>query len=354
MIYLLRCSLWHIWQRYFHLDIKALRNEKRLNEYYNADVIISAGGDALTEYNWPLSFLSNVNKFLLALLLNKPVILHSESIGPFKRWWIRIIAKFLLNRVKLIILREEISYKYLVGLGIKPPMYVTADSAFLFKPAPKEKAKEILEKEGLKEGDTPFIGISVSQFAFLFGFEEANSAKEKYQKYIKLVAELTDYLTNAIKATVLFIPHVIEPGNDDRLVADDICRLISNKRKVVSIKNEYTPQEAKAIIGQCDLFIGFRMHAAIASTSMNVPTICIAYSHKAHGIIGDMLGYERYVIDINKLNYDTLVSAVDDAWANRMEIRNELRSKIDDIKQRARLNATLFKEFLLNKIEGTS
>ena len=348
MYYLARCSLWQVLQRYFHFDLKALRSEKRLNEYYNADVIISAGGDVLTEDNGAFSFLSNANKFLFALLLNKPVILHSESIGPFKRWWIAAIAKFLLNKVKLIILREEISYKYLVGLGIKPPMYLTADSAFLLKPAPQEGAKEILEKEGLKEGDRPLIGISVSQKSFHLGFEEVNSAKEKYHKYIKLVAELTDYLTNIVNATVLFVPHVIEPGNDDRPVADDICKLIRNKHKVVSIKNEYTSQETKAIIGQCDLFIGFRMHATIASISMNVPTICIAYSHKAHGIIGDMLGYERYVIDINKLNHDTLVSAVDDAWTNRMEIRNELRSKIDDIKQRALSNVTLLKEFLLN------
>lgn len=39
------------------------------------------------------------------------------------------------------------------------------------------------------------------------------------------------------------------------------------------------------------------MHATISSTSMLVPTIAIAYSHKIPGVIGEVLGNE-YIIDI--------------------------------------------------------
>lgn len=217
MLRLVKCSLWWVLRRFFHLDLKRLTSEEGLNEYYNADLIISTGGDVLTEDYGTFSFLTHVVNFLFALLLNKPVALYAESIGPFRHWWNRIIAKFLLNRVKLITLREEISQKYLDELRIKTPVCVTADSAFLLKPAPVQNIKEILEKEGLDKNNRPLMGISVSKIISHYGFDDLNTANAKYHRYIELMVQLTDYLTQDLNAKVIFIPHVIEPwGHDDR------------------------------------------------------------------------------------------------------------------------------------------
>ena len=163
------------------------------------------------------------------------------------------------------------------------------------------------------------------------------------------MARTVDYLIDTLNATIVFIPHVTERwGNDDRTVADDICKIVIHKQKIVSIKNEYTAEEIKGIIGQCDLFIGARMHATIASTSMCVPTVAIAYSHKTHGIIGEMLGYNNYVLDVRNrsFDYDVLVSTTNDVWNNRLKIRKELELKMKHIKQRALLNSKLVKALI--------
>ena len=140
-------------------------------------------------------------------------------------------------------------------------------------------------------------------------------------------------------------PHVIEPwGNDNRTVTEDIFKKVRHK-KIVLIKNEYTAEEIKGIIGHCDLFIGARMHAIIASTSMGVPTVAIAYSHKTHGIM-EILGCSKYVLDIKDLDYNTLASAISDVWNNRIKIRKELESKMADIKHYALLNGKLVKEYI--------
>lgn len=347
VLYLLKCSLWSILHRCLHLDIGILRMGKGLTEYYDADVIMSTGGDLLTEDYGTFSFLTQSIPYLFALLLSKPVVLYAESIGPFKRWWNRIVARFLLNRVKLITLREGISQKYLEDLQInKTPTYVTADSAFLLEPAPAQRVKEILEKEGIKESNRPLVGISASKLISRYGFDDLNTITEKYHRYVELMAQLTDHLSNALNATVVFVPHVIELswGNDDRIVADDICALITNKQGAVSIRAEYTTEEIKGIIGQCDLFVGARMHATIAATSMYVPTVAIAYSHKTYGIIGEMLGYKRYVLDIKNLNSHSLISVVDEVYKNRVEIKRELELRIESVKQRAWLNGELLME----------
>ena len=88
------------------------------------------------------------------------------------------------------------------------------------------------------------------------------------------------------------------------------------------------------------------MHATIASTSMLVPTLAIAYSDKTHGVIGEMLGYRAYVLDIKDLTYDSLISKLDDAWKKRDVIKKDLAIKIPMIREKAMLNGKLIKDAL--------
>ena len=210
--------------------------------------------------------------------------------------------------------------------------------------------KEIMLKEGIDKNNKPLIGISVSKIIANYGFLDLKDSEEKYNRYVDLMSKVVGYLIEKLNATVIFVPHVLEQwGNDDRTVADDIINLVKNKNKCISIKKEYTVEEIKGIIGECNLFIGARMHATVASTSMFVPTIAIAYSHKTHGIMGKMLGQEKYVLDIKNLDYNTLISKIEDAWNNKEKIKKDLEYKMDDIKERALLNAKLVRDLVVKE-----
>lgn len=343
LILLFRCSIWAMLHK-LGLNVDRSFCGKKLQEYCNADIILNTGGDVLTEdYGFTFSHFSNL---LFAILLDKPVIICAESIGPFRNGWTLCIVRYVLNGVKLITVREERSLKHLQEIGVnKPPIYVTADVAFMLEPPPDQRIKEILTKEGIDES-MPRIGISASKIISNYGFPELKSREDKYNEYVKLMSKVINYLVETLNATIVFVPHVIGLGedNDDRTVADDICKSIKNKDKIISIKEEYTPEELKGIIGQCDLFIGARMHATIASTSMHVPTVAIAYSDKTQGIIGKMLEQERYVLDIKDLSYDKLILKIYNAWMNRDEIKKNLEIKIPEIKEKAMLNGKLIKE----------
>lgn len=339
-----QCVLWAALHKYLHLNVSMLIRGKRLQEYYNADVIINTGGDGLTETSPSFYFIINL---LFGVLLDKTVVLYGESVSINRfKGLSAFIAGFTLNRVSLITLREEISKKALQELKInKTPIYITADSAFLLKTAPTQRVNEILTREKIDKESGPVVGFSVSGFATRF-VSSYKSPEEKQEEYVRVLARVVDYLIDKLNATVIFVPHNIAPGADDRIVANAICQRVEHKQKVISITNDYTPEELKGIIGVCDLFIGTRMHATIASTSMYVPTIAIAYGHKAHGIIGEMLSQEKYVLDIEELDYDTLIPKINDAWNNKEEIKKELESRIEIVKKCALLNAQLVKELL--------
>ncbi len=323
------------------------RNEI-LREYVESDAVINTGGDNLTEDYGTLSLAFNLNYLLIGLLLKKPVVVYAESIGPFKGTISRLMANFVLNRVDLITIREQISKDNLNKINVnKPHICITADSAFLLKAVNATRLTELLTKENITENNRPLVGISISKIISRYGFSDFEKPEEKYNQYVSVMAKTIEYITENLGATVVIVPHVIDPRrNDDRWVADDVCKLILNKSKVISIKEDYTPEELKGIIGHCDLFIGARMHATIASTSMMVPTIGIAYSHKIYGIVGEMLGQKEYILDVKELTYESLISRIDDVWKNREKIKKELEIKVPQVKERAMLNGKLVKELL--------
>lgn len=321
-----------------------------LQNYIESDIIISQGGDILSTTYGVKPFIYSFNNILLALILGKPLMIYANSIGPFDKKLPLFYAKFILNRVNLITVREKISERYLHSIGIdKTHVILTADAAFLLDSAQHQTIDQILLKEGICIDNNPLIGISLSQLISRYSISK--NFEENYNEYINLMGDLVNYLTNKLEATVIFIPHVIGPDKeiDDRIVGNKIYQIVKEKNKVVPINNEYTPSELKGIIGRCDLFIGFRMHATIASTSMYVPTISIAYSHKTYGVIGEMLGQENYICNDKNLDLNTLKLKINDAWQNRVEIRRDLVSKMKTIREMTLLNGQLAKELMDSK-----
>jgi len=341
LFYLFKCICIGIFNRFnVHIPIS---KESRLFDYYDSDIVISSGGDHLSgEYG--IGVLGGFISILYVILLGKPVVLFGESIGYYKNSIINFIAKFIFNRMRLIIVREKLSKKYLDDNKItKPKIYVTTDPAFILNPVSQSCVFQILSEEGVNEIQRPFIGINPSGLISRFKGKEYQEAEEQFTNTMVMVI---DNLVESLDASIVLIPHVYTSDNDDRSTISKIFPKVRNKSKVMVINNEYSPQELKGIIGLCDLFISARMHATIASTSMLIPTVGIAYSHKMHGIIGETLGQERYILDIKDLNYENLLLKINDAWKNREEIKKELEIKIPTIQEKAMLNGKLFKELL--------
>ena len=341
LLYLVKCVCIYIFKTFgVHCSIS---KKSRLFDYYDCDIVINSGGDQMSgEYG--ISTLGTFINISYAILLDKQVILYGESLGYFRNPVLTSIAKFVLNRTKLILVREELSKKYLDDNNINnPKIYVTADPAFLLNPVPQSRVSEILSDEGVNDIPKPFIGINPSGLISRFMGGDRQKAEEKTTN---TMAKVIDNLVENLGATIIMIPHVYTRNGDDRIAINSIFHEVKNKSKVKTIKNEYEPQELKGIIGLCDLFIGARMHATIASTSMLVPTVGIAYSHKMHGIIGEMLGQEKYVLNIKELSYESLISKINDAWENREKIKKELEMKIPMVKEKAMLNGKLVKELL--------
>jgi polysaccharide pyruvyl transferase WcaK-like protein len=341
--------------RIFNFKTSGITKGEKLKAYCEADLITMGHDDALTGIYGGFPFFSTIYPIILAKLLKTPIVIYAGSIGPepSKGKLSKMLVRFTLNKVDLITLREEISYEYLQMVGVnKPPIYVTADPAFLLPSVTSERVKEIMLIESINKNDRPLIGVSLSQVIAHWAFPEIQDLGGKYDRYIKIMSQVIDYLTEELSATIVFVPHVIgySKKEDDRIAAKDIYQMAKNKDKIKLIENEYAPEELKGLIGQFDLFIGARTHSVISAAMMCTPFVAIEYeSPKTRGIIGKMLDCEEFVYDIRTLNFDTLITKINDVWLNREKIRGELKFKIEGMEERALLNGKLVKELMTRK-----
>ena len=323
-------------------------------EYVESDVIIighngtfgTGGGMLRTPVYFYYFYMP-----LFAKMLDRPIVLYGGRVPRFRKF--RGVfergAKFALNRINLITLRENVSYKNLREMGVKnDKVFVTPDLAFLLHPVPSERAKEIMVREGIEESYRPLIGMTVTREIASKAFPDLSNPMSSYHKHIEMLAQVIDNLISRLDATVIFIPHCIgfDEDLDDRIVAKDIFQMVKNKDRVKVITTEYGPNELKGLIGQFDLFIGERLHSVINAMSMCVPSVVISWSSDQRLGIIKMLGQENAICYVENSNADALLSKINDIWSKRDRIKKDLRSQTEIMKERAMLNGKLLKELL--------
>ena len=332
---LLRAFLWRLFKHGLRIYLPKLLHHPELLKFQQADLVVDLSGDTLTEDYGLQCFMSHLVPILIGIFLDRPVFLCAQTLGPYRLT--KPFARFVLNRVAMISVREELTLNDLRELGIRnPPVHLTADLAFILTLVPATRVDEILVHEGIFKGDGPLVGLTPSR---LLGHRFNPQDPRQFED---LMANVANYLIEQKGATVVLLSHVMGPGvdRDDRIVAGRIFDQIRNQAKVRVVKGDYRPEELKGLIGRYDMCLGLRMHANIAALSMCVPTLAIAYSRKTYGIM-DMVGQGDWVCDITHLSSKKLTEKIDRLWDQRETVRRELSRRMEEIQQKAKRNIQL-------------
>jgi colanic acid/amylovoran biosynthesis protein len=96
---------------------------------------------------------------------------------------------------------------------------------------------------------------------------------------------------------------------------------------VTVIDAALAPVELQAAYSRLDLLVATRMHSAIFALSAGVPALAIGYLHKSAGIM-EMLGLERYVLDIDTIDAERLCAVADRLWDERAAVRARIATRI--------------------------
>jgi polysaccharide pyruvyl transferase WcaK-like protein len=344
-------------------DISVLRYSWRLRDLgrdfhaiRRSDLLILGGGQALQDQTSPAFPVMVLSKIGFARMLRKRVMGYALGVGPLKTRVARGMVRGIVNQFEMITVREPASKRCLEELGVnKPPITVTADAAFLLEPAASERAKEILRREGMTQGARLLVAIaprrwfhyhhSLIPVRYKARLRGALKGEESFAGLKRILAGVADWLIAQENASILFVPMRrssgrFDPGQDDDRVASEIMELMRGRESVRILSGDYPPEEMKGLLGQMDLIIGMRMHALILGGSMGIPVIGIGITEKFAPLF-EMMGQGSYLIDVQDLGERVLREKIMAALLNKEVVRQDLQSRAETLRARARVNNDL-------------
>ncbi|HSW65813.1 MAG TPA: polysaccharide pyruvyl transferase family protein [Bacillota bacterium] len=288
----------------------------------DADIVVPVGGGYLKANKGGMAGMMDLwlvlQPIYLAHLLGKPVIMYSQSIGPFETKPQFYFAARVLKKCRQINLRENKSFKLLRAIGVpERVLQLTADAAFLLEKREFVNCLPPTVRERLNDVGRPLVGITARAWL-----------KEQGQTlYEEQFAQAIDTIIETHGATVVLIPQVVaaDLGDDDRTIQNRIYSKLQHKDRVVNIEDELSFKELKALYGQLDYLIGTRFHSVIFSLTEHVPAIAIEYEHKTSGIMFD-LGLEKWVVPIDQVSALQLTTLFNELARERSGYLSHLKS----------------------------
>ena len=311
------------------LDLRAT-----VQAYIQADMVVSKPGGFLYSSGRGVTFAVSIYTMLAAWLAGKPLYMCPQSIGPLTRSWERVLLKWTLERVRIVMVREPVSLGELQALGLSDQRcHLLPDLAFGFPGAPAPSAKEWLQAQGIRsDGDKPLLGMTVIRWG------AQNPRFTRQTEYEAACARAARFFIEQYDGQVVLFPQVWGPSvsQDDRVAARRVAGYLHDlNRSVFMIEDPISPDLLKAVYGLTDLFVGTRMHSNIFCLSEGVPVIAIGYQPKTRGII-QMVGLERWMIDIERVSGQALIGLLEALWDERDHVRDHLRRTIPLLVQQGR------------------
>ena len=323
-------KIWDIWLStlsfgYFGFN-KYLK--KTVKSIKNSDLIVySPGGSVINERFWWVKQMEYLTPFMCAKFYRIPMVVAAPSMGPFDLGKSNRITKWLLKTPKVLVVREEISRKYLEDISITGNVHVTIDSAFYDQVDPsdnEQKLKQYIDLSEFLKSYPKVVGITITDFSW----------HVKYNKDKELSSRITDsfekFITDLKSKNfgVVFIPQLFGNQNDYEYM---------NK---FSAENTFTMRDKldahfqQYIISKLHMVVGMRYHSNIFAAKMGTPFIAVVYEEKMEGFLklANLLDYSLPLSNISASMILEKFSLLDN---NYNQIKAQLRSGGENWRKKA-------------------
>lgn len=300
-----------------------------LAQLAEADVAVAiSGGDSFSDIYGLGRFLYMVLPQLLVIALGRPLVQLPQTIGPMKTTFAKRVARYIIEHSQIVYSREIDGIQETVDVldlgDSRAKLRFGYDMGFVLEPRkPNGSASPKAAVDASQR--RPLVGVNVSGLLSIGGYDGKNSFALRCD-YLELVERLIIDLVDLHHADVLLVPHVFGTAAESDIHA---VNAVFDKLKVrfptqlTKVDAVYDQGEIKYVIGQCDLFVGSRMHACIAALSQSVPAVAVAYSQKFAGVL-ESIGVGHLVADPRRLDIDAILAMVAETFSKRVSIRSHL------------------------------
>lgn len=326
----------------------------------DAGLIIDFSGDIWgdnADFLGENRFLVGLYKDRVAQLLGKKTAMLAGSPGPFSTEKNLDFAREVFENFDLVTNREAFSREILEKKGFDLSKLVDLSCpAFLFEPK-KEIELDQIHQGFSKYSDKVIAGVILCGWNFLNGpFDKWPREDKDYEFFVE---PLTKFLENEPRAILCLMSHSngFIPGKEpfelihgrDYPVTKQLEKILIERGyadRIFTLDGIYDAWTTKAIIGNFDMLISGRVHAAVAGMSQFVPTVIIDYGHepKAHKLKGFANEAGMLAMVADPESKDDILTKIYDCWNRLDEIKGELKRNIPQVQEKSKQNFTRLKE----------
>lgn len=327
-----------------------------LEDWSTVDAVLDvSGGDSFTTIYGPGVFDRQCRVKEAVLEMGIGLVLLPQTFGPFIGSESQSRARAILEQARLVATREahgEDELRRTLSLSPDVQVETVPDVAMTMKARrPEDRVVESLEA-ALGDDSAPRVGVNVSGLLY-FGDEGPGRSLEGVgpAHYREILNKLVVHLVRSRGAQVFLTPHVMKQsgaqvgGKSDSAACEAMRKELSeqvNPERVHVVTDGLDCQEVKWVIGQMDMFLGSRMHSCVAACTQGVPTIDLAYSKKALGVMG-VLGRQDWVVDLSGAKPEEVLERADRLLEIGADERRRLLELMPSVQSRVR---SYFREFL--------
>jgi polysaccharide pyruvyl transferase CsaB len=323
-----------------------------LKAILNTDLLVVGGGGILQDETSIFNTFRYLYKAGLGILFRKKVVFYGVGVGPINYRLTSIAIRLVLNRVHAVTVRDNKSKELLTKTGVSPRLIeVTFDPAISLTSIPKEESKRILNKEITNKGNKQVVGICLRHwfdthpfipvsFAQKISFKQ-NEGKEKYEEFIKNIANNINEINETGEYIFLFIPFWY---SRDSKVHNDVIKLLKDKSNVYALSKEYTPSELLGLFSQLDMVLAMRLHACIFAAAAQTPFVALSYTSKVNNFLQE-IGFENYQLNITNLTKDSIFKKIKLLQKNKVQLKKQLLLSVNKAQEKEKLNYEYIKNF---------
>lgn len=288
-------------------------------EVSRCDALVFAGGSVFQDATSVQSVAYYQNLVKKAKKAGKKVFMLGQGVGPLNNFLGKRLAASAFNSSDIVVVRDPNSVSTLKSLGVKVPIKVGADLAFLL---PDKIAAE--EAQAFTIGDMKSIGIAPRPFG-----------KDK-----KMVVGLFGELCRLLFQSKM-MPVLIEMDrNIDGPLIDEISK--QQGGKIPDLRKQQTPMQLQGRMSRLDGVIAMRLHAGILATTVGVPPLMLNYDPKV-AAFAKMLDIGGNV-SIENLTAQRLFDAFQSFYRDRDRNAKILQRKREEFRKLAEVNIQILNE----------
>lgn len=284
---------------------------RRLSIINQSDIIVYNGAGEVGNNNIALRQLLELR---IAQILGCQIVPVNQSILITDPTLSQILAYVYKDAIDIVV-RGPMSQERLVQLGVaQSKIQIAPDTAILSEPADNSITEMIIRKESIKP---QAVGITLAQF---------------HGKDIVGWGKIIRKLENLGKQ-VIFI-------SSDLFHDINVGKQLQAKYGIKILDREYDYAEYIGLISKLELIISGRLHTNIFAMLGNTPSVPLEGQHFRINDIFQVLKHPVKVVNMQDSNWsDEVIARVDYIYENYEEIKQNLSTRVRDLKITAQQNA---------------